>query len=109
MSIQPVNNHLLIQPVKQEHFIASQQETYEEIGVVINADSELLGTELTYTGGTSSSINSERVGGKISIGDKVYFDAWLAAKFPSEVDGEFYWLVKWEDIRAVEYAKPVSE
>ena len=45
------------------------------------------------------------------IGNKAYFDAWLAAKYPKKdgKDGEFYWLVKWEDIRALDedlYVEP---
>lgn len=78
--IKPVNGHLLIEPVKHETFIAMQKETYEEIGIVIAVD---------------DSISS------VQKGDRVYFDAWLAAKYPKN-DTEFYWMVKWEDIRAIE-------
>ena len=42
---------------------------------------------------------------KVNVGDKVYFDAWLAAKFPGEKDGEHYWLIKWEHVRAIENAE----
>ena len=93
--IQPVNNHLLIKPVVHDSFIASQTETYEEIGEVLAADKDLLGVQL------GTNFNE----GTIAIGDKVYFDAWLAAKFPGDKDGEHYWLVKWEDVRAIENAE----
>lgn len=85
--ISPVNNHVLIEPVKHEEFIATQRDTYEEIGVVVAIPEKI-----------------ESIVG-VTVGDKVYFDSWLAAKYPKEgLTGEFYWLVKWEDIRAVEYA-----
>jgi co-chaperonin GroES (HSP10) len=92
--ITPVNNHLLIQPMKHEAFIATQRETYEEIGEVLAVPPELM-----VTG--SSSNQMRRV---VNVGDKVYFDSWLAAKFPSDVEGEHYWLVNWNDVRAVVYA-----
>lgn len=81
-TIKPVNGHLIIEPVKHEAFIATQNETYQEIGVVVDAPVELEGD--------------------VKIGDKVYFDSWLAAKFPTEKEDEYLWLVKWEHIRAVE-------
>lgn len=86
--IQPVNGHLLIDPVAHEGFMASQKETYEEIGIVV-----ALPIELDY-------LEPKLV----AVGDKVYFDSWLAARYPKEADGEYYWLVKWEDVRAVEVA-----
>lgn len=80
--MKPINNHVLIEPVKHDSFIASQRQTYEEIGVVIDIADSVTG---------------------VKKGDKVYFDSWLAAKYPKN-DTEYYWLVKYEDIRAVEYA-----
>lgn len=77
--LKPVNGHLIIEPVKHEAFIATQNETYQEIGVVVAVDDA-----------------------PVKVGDKVYFDSWLAAKFPTEKDDEYLWLVKWEHIRAVE-------
>ena len=87
----PVNKHLLIEPVKHEAFISSQNETYQEIGKVLALPNEWDIFESTA----------------VDIGDYVYFDSWLASKFPSETDGEHYWLVKWEDVRA--YAKEIPE
>lgn len=89
--IEPVNRHILIEPVIHEAFIASQNDTYEEIGTIIAVSSDLDGED----------------GWTPEVGEKVYFDAWLAAKYPKKdgKDGEFYWLVKWEDVRAVEEAQ----
>lgn len=86
--IQPINGHLQIEPLAHEGFMASQKETYEEIGVVVMLPLELEMLEPRL----------------LSIGDKVYFDSWLAAKYPKDgaTSGEFYWLVKFEDVRAVE-------
>lgn len=86
--IQPVNGHLVIEPVKHEGFMASSRETYEEIGTVISYDTK--------------DPNCSAV-----IGDKVYFDAWLAAKYHKEggKPDEFYWLVKFEDVRAIEHVE----
>lgn len=85
--IKPINGHVLIEPLPQESFIASDREVYQEIGVVVDYDGYI-------DGGMSK--NST-----LSPGDKVYFDSWLAAKFPKN-DKESYWLVKYEDIRAIE-------
>lgn len=96
--IKPVNGHLLIEPIKHEEFVLTQQGTYEEIGIVLDLDESINPT--TYTSGAG--------GGQfvplIKKGDRVYFDAWLAAKYPKEGGGQddFYWLVKWEDVRAIE-------
>jgi co-chaperonin GroES (HSP10) len=87
--ITPVNSHLLIDPVKHDSFVVSQRETFEEIGVVVAVPEEM---NIPATP-------------PVSVGDKVYFDSWLAAKFPKNEDGDFYWLVKFEDVRAVEYAQ----
>ena len=85
MKLKPVNNHILIEPVAREAFMASHTETFQEIGVVIAVPDEFTG---------------------IKIGDKVFFDSWLAAKYPAENTDWYYWLVKWEDIRAY---VPLSE
>lgn len=89
--IKPVNGHLLIEPIAHEGFMATQKETYEEIGIV-----RAIAPGLFVEGDTSLP----------DIGSRVYFDAWLAAKYPKKdgKDGEFYWLVKWEDVRAIEHA-----
>lgn len=92
--ISPVNGHLLIEPIAHEEFIATQHGTYEEIGVVIEVDANYAAYVTT-----------------VKPGDKVYFDSWLCAKFPKP-DGnsdEFWWLVQWEDVRAVERLNPPEQ
>lgn len=92
--IKPINNHVLIEPVPHETFMQQDRETYEEIGVVVDYDGRI-------DGGTG-------LHSKMNKGDKVYFDSWLAAKFPKN-DKESYWLVKYEDIRAIEHDESLSE
>jgi hypothetical protein len=99
MSIKPVNGHLLIEPLPQESFIASDRETYQEIGVVIDYDEDFDDDTQVWTG--TAVAQPPKL---INKGDKVYFDSWLAAKFPKDKDS-FYWLVKWEDVRGVDYAE----
>lgn len=86
--ITPVNGHLLIEPLAHEGFVASQRETYEEIGTVVSCAEDV-------------GVPIDGFMAKVAPGTKVYFDAWLAAKYPKN-DKEFYWLVKWEDVRAIE-------
>lgn len=88
--IRPVNGHLIIEPIQHKTFFGSE-EKYEEIGIVV----------------------SNKPWYKIlwpNKKDKVYFDSWLAAKYPKENsknDDDYLWLVKFEDIRAIE--KDVSD
>lgn len=99
--ISPVNNHILIEPIKQNGFVVSERDIYQEIGIVIARASDLL---------VVSGSGVPRW--KVSMGDKVYFDSWLAAKYPKEggAADEFYWLVNWQDVRAIEYAEqPISK
>lgn len=94
--IQPTNGHILIEPVVHEEFMLSERNIYEQIGRVI-----ALPTLWSFSNPP-----------QVKTGDKVYFDSWLAAKYPKEggKSDEFYWLVKWEDVRAVEYAEsPISK
>ena len=88
--LKPVNGHLIVEPIVHETFIASQKDTYEEIGVVVAVPDII-----------THAYDEE----KPRVGDRVYFDSYLVAKFPKEKDGEYYWLVKWEDVRAVEYVE----
>lgn len=82
--MKPVNNHLLIEPLKHDSFISTDKGIYEEIGTVIDI---------------ADALNYEVF--PVHKGDKVFFDSWMAAKYPKN-DKEFYWLVKWDDIRGVE-------
>jgi co-chaperonin GroES (HSP10) len=96
--IKPVNGHILIDPVKADSFISSGADTYQEIGVVLDVAPDL------------HFATRENDGLPTIVGSRVYFDSWLAAKYPKDNEGNFYWLVKWEDVRALEYVEPkVSE
>lgn len=109
MKIVPVNGHLLIEPLKHEAFISSQRETFEEIGVVISVAGNLSTPFPKDPGRTTPGGEEVLVGpGGLMPGDKVYFDSWLAAKYPNGEDG-FYWLVKWEDVRAIEKNEQIPE
>lgn len=80
--MKPINNHLKIKPVEQDGFIASAKGTYEEIGVVLEVAE----------------------GVPVEKGMLVYFDSWLAKKYPVRgVANEYEWFVKYEDIVAVAY------
>ena len=87
MNIRPVNNHILIEPLKHESFIPTDKGTYEEIGVVLAVPEH-------------NNANSEYNG--LLIGKRVYFDSWLAGKFPTGKGSEYFWLVSWSDIKAIE-------
>lgn len=81
----PVNNHLLVEPLKHDSFISSEKQTYEEIGIVIDFDEKIQDSNI-----------SRIVKGKT----KVLFESWLCKKYPDGKDG-FYWLVKWENIDGI--------
>lgn len=84
--IKPINAHVLIEPIAHDTFVQSNKKTYEEIGIVITRP---------------KLISDEFQDDKINVGDKVYFDSWLAAKYPKGTD-EYYWLVPYSSIRAYE-------
>lgn len=90
--ITPVNGHLLINPLKHDSFIASQKGIFEEIGIVL-AIAPPTRIIITPTEGFD-----------VKVGDRVYFDSWLIARYPDGKGGEL-WLVKWEDVRAIEHAE----
>lgn len=83
--IRPINNHLLIEPLKHESFIPSEKGIYEEVGIVIDAGEM-----------------------PVKKGDRVFFDAWLAGKYPKN-EKEWFWLVNWNDVRAVENEDKIPE
>ena len=84
--LKPVNNHILIEPVVHETFIvtnANGTPTYQEIGVIRD-----LAEPLPFP---------------LQIGQKVYFDSWLAKKYPREGrEGEYLWLVDYKHVVAVD-------
>ena len=75
--LKPINKHIVVEPVVNNDFVSAINEKYQEIGTVISV---------------SEGIND------IPVGCKVYFDSWMTAKFPKS-SNEYYWLVKYEDIR----------
>jgi len=78
--IRPINNHVQIEPCKQSTFMATDKVVYDEVGIVVASSVTLL-----------------------NEGDRVYFDSWMASKFPKEGSTEeFYWLVPFENIKAYE-------
>lgn len=81
--IKPVNGHVLIEPVKHDSFMFSDKELYEEVGVVVSLADDC-GITVPFP-----------------VGTKIFFDSWLAAKYPKN-DKEDFWLVKWEDVRAID-------
>lgn len=92
----PINNHLIVEPLEHVSFVASSKETYDEIGVVTAVpawmEEDREGTALAeYV-----------IKPDIAVGDTVYFDGWLAAKYPTGEDNKVFWLVKYEDVRAVQ-------
>lgn len=89
--IQPVNNHILIEPLSFESFIAEDKKQYQEVGIVRGYSTNLK---------------------EINIGDRVYFDSWLASKYPNpegKKGKDFYWIVSWEDIKAIEHENEISK
>ena len=75
----PVNGYVLIDPLVHESFTASSSETYDEIGTVIECS-------------TSS----------FTIGSKVYFDSFMAKKYPNPTaNDKFIYLVHKDEISAV--------
>lgn len=96
--IKPINGHVLIEPLKQDSFIAPTRETYQEIGTIL-----ALSEELTHDYVTTNTGNFKPV---LKVGDKVYFDAWLAKKYPRTDIDDFYWLVRYEDLVAYEEQVP---
>lgn len=85
--IVPVNGHIVIEPVVHNSFIATQKEAYDEIGVVVAVPEifdEIAASECP------------------KIGQKVFFDSWLASKYPTGVGDNYFWLVRYDDIRAIE-------
>lgn len=76
----PINFHVLIRPIKQEGIFAGN--VYDEKGEVLSVPGKIP---------------------DIKPGEIVYFDSWLAAKYTDKDDKEF-WLIPFENIRAVEKA-----
>lgn len=73
-----LNNYLKVEPITHEGFMASQRETYEEIGVVVSKDDSIT---------------------DIPLGALVYFDSYMAKKYPVKGDDtKFQWFVSYSEI-----------
>ena len=77
--IKPINGHVIIKPLEHKTFLPQEKGLYDEVGIIVD------GVELLTEGG------------------KVYFDKWLASEFPTGNGNEFFWLVNYKDIKAVDY------
>lgn len=83
MSFIPINQHLEVEPIEEQSFVASQNATFEEKGKVISI------------AGDCGFFNEEE------IGAIVYFDSWLVARYTDSA-GKERWLVPEQNIRAYE-------
>lgn len=101
--LHPLNKHVLIEPIEQESIIASATHIYEEMGIILE-----IAADLTRISG---GVGVEPVKfSPLEKGDKVFFDSWTAAKYPTGEDDKFYWLVPYESIRMVETKdEPIPE
>lgn len=99
MNLVPVNGHIIIEPVEHSEFMASERSTYDEVGAIVDFDANLV----ILLGANSTK--------GLIVGNKVFFDSWLAKKYPKQGGklDEFVWLVKWEDVVAIEYVEPISK
>ncbi len=78
--MKPINGYVQIEPEEHKDFIASVNTTYDEIGMVIQVADDVP---------------------VLSNGDRVFFDSWMAAKFPAG-EGKHYWLVPFDNVKAYE-------
>lgn len=95
----PLNNHVLIRPLKHEDFVEGEN-SYDEKGEVLALPFELIGVVRGDEQGYAVPL--------LEIGDIVYFDSYLCAKYPSPDPDVPYWLVDFKDIRAKD-AKKIPE
>lgn len=84
MTFKPINGHVEVRPILEGGVVQREVRKYEEKGTVVGWD-DALTSHITFP-----------------IGAIAYFDGWLPAKYGADTDEE-RWLVKLEDIRAVEY------
>ncbi len=74
----PLNGHVEIEPIEQESVVYSNETNFEEKGKVLSTNFP-----------------------QVSIGDIVYFDSWMAAKYPDS-ENKVRYLVPGTAIRAKE-------
>ena len=81
-----LNKYLKIQPITYDSWVSTDKQSYEEIGVVLNKDESI----------------------DIPIGAKVWFDGFMAKKYP--IPGQqdkFEWYVAYDEIVKVEYDEKI--
>lgn len=79
MIFKPLNRHVEIEPLKEETFGDLPDASFEEKGKVISKADDVT---------------------MLEIGDIVYFDAWLVAKYIR--DEKMLYLVEEQNVRAIE-------
>lgn len=102
--MKPINGHVLIQPLVMKRGIAlTSKEIFEEVGIVVDFDANLTEPQTILSNMGSTQTPMEVNVSFLQKGYKVYFDAWMAARYPNpDKPEEYFWLVKYEDIRAVD-------
>ena len=85
MIFKPTNGQIEIRPIEMEGFVSDASGTFEEKGEVISLADDLLISNVPFC----------------KVGDVVYFDSWVSAKFPDE-KGEIRYLIPAEYVRAIE-------
>jgi hypothetical protein len=79
-----INGYLKIEPVEQDSFMASDRTSYEEVGTVVSRD--------------------EYICSNIPIGARVYFDSFMAKKYPVKGEfGKFQWFIHVNEVVKFEY------
>lgn len=82
-----INGYLKIEPIEHTSFIASQKDTYEEMGKVLDV-------------GRGVGVN----GAMIPLGAIVKFDSFMARKYPRlGEEGKFDWYVHVDEIVSYTY------
>lgn len=80
-----INSYLKIEPLVHTAFVSSQKDTYEEVGKVVARD--------------------EFNCGHIPLGSNVFFDSFMAKKYPVEGEiGKFQWFIHLDEIVKFEHA-----
>lgn len=89
MTEKVLNRYLKVEPITHEGFMASQRETYEEIGVVVAKDDSIT---------------------DIPLGALVFFDSYMAKKYPVKGDDmKFQWFVHYSEIVKYDVDPEVSK
>jgi hypothetical protein len=80
--IKPINGHLVIEPLKHSTFLPTEKGMFEEVGIVLSRPWYKFWWP--------------------KQGDRVYFDSWLAVKYPKGEGDDYFWLVSCRDIKAIQ-------